>query len=238
MISQTTLIDLYMFYPSLRVEDVRLQGSIIDCAFEFQARSGEAILAKGRSAGGLLLLTRGSIRVTRSPQGNGRSVVLYRVMPGDFCMQGMISTLSGQVCTIDAIAESDLAGALLPPKLLAQLKDGCEGFRSWVYERIAQRFSGLIELVDDLAFGRLETRLARRLLREPALLQVTHQKIAEELGSAREVISRLLKEFENRGAIRMKRGQIEVASVEALRTMAELARPAINPASAKNRNPS
>lgn len=151
--------------------------------------------------------------------------MLYRLLPGDLCVQSTISIFAGRPSDVDLVAETEAAGAILDTALFLEMNRDWPEFRAWVNSRVAQRFGGLIELVDDLAFGRLDKRLARRLLQDPSTLQMTHQKIADEMGSAREVISRLLKEFENRGAIRRQRRQIHVANAAALRAVADFPKP-------------
>ncbi len=140
-------------------------------------------------------------------------------------MQSVVAILTGRPSDVDAVAETDVGGAVFDKTLFLEMNRDWPEFRAWVLSRMALRFGGLIDLVDDLAFGRLDRRLARRLLQDPASLQMTHQRIADEMGSAREVISRLLKDFENRGAIRRQRRQIEVANAAALRAMADFPDP-------------
>lgn len=222
MINQAVVCDVMMFHAAIRAAEPWVNEAILSDATEFRASAGVIVLHKDEKGIGLPLLTQGCLKITRSPVGNGRSVVLYRVMPGDLCIQSAVSVLSNSASSIDAHAESNVAGIIIPPPLLRRLVTDSETFRSFVFSRMAEQFSRMVELIDDLAFGRLETRLARRLMQEPAAVRMTHQKLADELGSAREVISRLLKDFENRGAIRRRRGQIQVANPVALQSFAAI----------------
>lgn len=219
------ITDLALFYPVLNSCGDYFKHASSAGVCEYAAVAGNPVTSRGQLPAGVLFLTRGSVRISRSPVGNGRSVMLYRLMPGDLCVQSVISVFTGKPSDVDVVAETDIAGAVFETALFLEMNRDRPEVRSWIISRVAQRFGGLIELVDDLAFGRLDKRLARRLLQDPATLRMTHQKIADEMGSAREVISRLLKDFENRGAIRRQRRHIQVANAAALRAVADFPDP-------------
>ena len=115
--------------------------------------------------------------------------------------------------------------AILIPKAdfqeaLAQVPD----FRNFVFSSLDKGMNELIGLLEDVSFGRMECRLARRLLQvadSTNRIEVTHQALAEELGTAREVVSRLLKEFEHQGWVRLHRGRVEIINRQHLHSLAQ-----------------
>ena len=108
---------------------------------------------------------------------------------------------------------------MLPPDAFHRLFSAVEGFRGHVFSRFSERMSELLELVSAVAFQKLDQRLAAALVAKRSPIQTTHQALADELGSLREIISRLLKNFAEQGWVRLGREQIEVLDVSALRRL-------------------
>jgi CRP/FNR family transcriptional regulator, anaerobic regulatory protein len=113
------------------------------------------------------------------------------------------------------VCDVDLVG--VPRSLFLQLIDGFEPFRRQIFQLVAERMTELMSLVEEVAFRRLDQRLAARLLDKGAKVQVTHQQLADELGSVREIVSRILGQFVDEGLIRSGRQEIEVLDPEGLR---------------------
>lgn len=136
--------------------------------------------------------------------------------------------LTGAPYAAEALVDDDVEAVVIPPAVFAEYVDREPTLRRMVFGSMAQRVSELMSLVDEVAFGRLEQRLAEFLLKgfvvagplQPTLL-TTHESIASELGSAREVISRLLKEFERRGVLRLERGKVTLRDEILLRSALE-----------------
>jgi CRP/FNR family transcriptional regulator len=171
----------------------------------------------------LIFLYDGTIRVSQT-SGNGRDIVLYRVDAGESCVLTTACMLAEEAYNAEGIAETDIKVVVLPKMSFDRLVAEEPAFRSFVFAAYSRRLIDLLRVVDDVAFGRIDVRLAERLLalaggdREIA---ATHQEIASELGTAREVISRVLHDFQKRGLIAQSRGRIALTDKPALRAIAE-----------------
>ena len=170
----------------------------------------------------LLFLYSGSLRVSQSSD-TGREIVLYRVEAGESCVLTTACMLTEEAYNAEGIAETDLTVIVLPKMAFDRLVAEEPEFRSFVFAAYSRRLIDLLRVVDDVAFGRIDVRLADRLL---ALaggdkeIAATHQQIASELGTAREVISRVLNDFQKRGLIAQSRGRIALTDKPALRSLA------------------
>jgi CRP/FNR family transcriptional regulator len=170
----------------------------------------------------LLFLFDGTIRVSQTSD-NGREIVLYRVDAGESCVLTTACMLAEEAYNAEGIAETDITAIVLPKAAFDRLVSEEPAFRSFVFAAYSRRLIDLLRVVDDVAFGRIDMRLADRLLTlagRDREIAATHQQIASELGTAREVISRVLHDFQKRGLIEQSRGRITLKDKPALRTLA------------------
>ncbi len=173
----------------------------------------------------LFFLYDGRIRVSQSSD-TGRDIVLYRVDAGESCVLTTACMLAEEAYNAEGVAETDIIAIVLPKLAFDRLVAEEEAFRKFVFAAYSRRLIDLLRVVDDVAFGHMDVRLAERLLalagdfREIA---ATHQHLAGELGTAREVISRILQDFQKREMIAQSRGRIELLDKPALRDLAESA---------------
>ena len=162
----------------------------------------------------------GSIRVRKlAPQ--GKELLLYRVAAGESCILTSSCLLGARDYTASAIAETDVSVLAMPRALFLDLLGSEPAFRNEVFELFAARLADLMTLVDAVAFQRLDQRLAGRLLGHGAIVTISHLELAQELGSVREIVSRLLGDFAQRGALRLGRGRIEILDAALLRRIAD-----------------
>lgn len=171
----------------------------------------------------LLFLYDGTIRVSQSSD-NGRDIVLYRVDAGESCVLTTACMLAEEAYNAEGVAETDITVVTLPKLAFDSLVADEPAFRDFVFAAYSRRLIDLLRVVDDVAFGRIDVRLAERLLTlvgGDKEIAATHQQIASELGTAREVISRVLNDFQKRGLIAQSRGRIAVLDKPALRALAE-----------------
>ena len=167
-----------------------------------------------------LLMLEGCIRIQLISE-NGREISLYRVKPGDSCVLTTSCLLSGQCYPAEAYTEVDVRAFLLSAADFQQALGQSDFFRNFVFSNLAQRLTGVITRMDDVVCSSIDTRLARFLLEaDNNTLSVTHQALATELGSAREVISRHLKHFESREWVKLGRGTIELLDRAAIQKLA------------------
>ncbi|MFQ5582086.1 MAG: Crp/Fnr family transcriptional regulator [Mariprofundaceae bacterium] len=196
---------------------------IADRVKVLQIAKGSVLFRDGDSCGSYVLVISGAIRVQKMDS-QGREIVLYRVEEGQTCMLTTICLMGSQEYPAEGIAETDVELAMLPLNGFEHALAASTGFRRFVMNSIGQRICDLMQLVEDVAFGRMDARLARLLLRRSRQqdeLDCTHQELAFELGTAREVVSRLLKDFENRKWVQLSRGKIKLRNAGALTEIAE-----------------
>jgi CRP/FNR family transcriptional regulator len=149
----------------------------------------------------------------------GREILLYRVGAGETCVLTTTCLLGRSHYPASTVVEEDIRDVVIPAVAFHQLMVESEVFRRFVMSNYGDLISELIVLVDEVAFHSIASRLAGLLVvaaKNTPVVTSTHQQLADELGSAREVVSRQLKEFERQGLLRLGRAQIEVVDLAAL----------------------
>ena len=169
---------------------------------------------------GFPLLLEGSVRVSKAAP-NGREIQLYRVEPGQGCILSGGCLLGQSDYTATGVAEDDVLLLSIPPELFHELMLQFEPFRRFVFGMYGERLSEVMELVEEVAFRRLDARLAQMLIHRGPVLESTHQKLADDLGSVREIVSRLLRGFEQRGWVKLERERITVLDPKGLSALAQ-----------------
>ncbi|MBL9012183.1 MAG: Crp/Fnr family transcriptional regulator [Alphaproteobacteria bacterium] len=188
----------------------------------FACRAGEVLFRPGDPCRGFVVVRRGTIRVSLSAA-NGREIVLYRVRPGEVCLQTFNCLIEGHPYAAEGVAETALEAEMVPAAVFREKVSGDAAFRDLVFAAVARRFADFERLVEEVALTGLEARLARALLRLAAAdgtLESTHDALAAEIGSARAVVSRQLAAFARRGLIARTRGRIRILAAPALRALA------------------
>jgi len=165
------------------------------------------------------MLLSGSIRVAKGG-GNGRELQLYRVLPGESCIVTSSCLLGDAAYPARGVAESDLTAVVVSKSLFHLLVGQHAPFRAYIFSLFAGRLSDLMQLVEEVAFRKLDQRLASLLLAKGENVHVTHQGLADELGSVREIISRLLKNFQDQGLVALGREQIQILDSARLKGLA------------------
>ncbi len=184
--------------------------------------AGSVVFSSGQEAANLLFVLSGGVRVSQTSE-SGREVVLYRVSAGESCVMTTACLLAGAPYSAEGVAETDVEAVAIPQSVFDDLAGRSSAFRAMIFEAYARRLTDLFQVIDDVAFGRVDIRLAQRLVALAAgedELRVTHQQLAAELGTAREVVSRQLQEFQRRGWIAQSRGRIEIADRAGLARLA------------------
>jgi len=157
----------------------------------------------------------GAVRVSmNSPQGG--EILLYRVDPGQGCILSGGCLLGHSDYAARGVADEDVTLLNLPPEAFNALLLEHEPFRRFVFGMYGERLAEVMALVDEVAFRRLDQRLAQLLVRRGPVIEATHQKLADELGSVREIVSRLLRSFESRGWLKLERERITLRDPRAL----------------------
>ena len=155
-------------------------------------------------------------RVSAQSRG-GRELVLYRVRPGQTCTVTASCLLSGAPYPARGVVEDPISGVFLSRPTFRELVDSSAPFRDFVFSILTSRIDHLMEVVSEVAFHKLDLRLASRLLELGPTIEMTHQQLADEIGSTREMVSRILEAFADRGWVGLGRKRIEIIDVDALR---------------------
>lgn len=183
----------------------------------FAVPDGTCVFQPGDDSGAFLIVTKGIVRVEQTNT-EGRTVVLYRVRAGDSCVLTTTCLLTGSAYTGCGYAETEVEGVAIPAAHFRKLMAEDPGFQQLAFQGFAQRVAELTQVIDDLLMHRTDLRLARWLAHhgDEATITMTQQDIAQELGTAREVVSRALKSFEKSDWITVGRGTVAVRNAAAL----------------------
>jgi len=170
------------------------------------------IYSEGDSCSVIALMISGEIRVFKIGE-SGREITLYEIERGDTCILNASCILSNMSYPANAVTMQDAELLLVPAREFRRLLARYEEMRDFVFALLSRRLASVMSLVEEVAFGRMDLRLFEYIEEksEDGKLNSTHQKIANDLGTSREVVSRILKEFERQGKIRLSRNLIQIA---------------------------
>ncbi len=174
--------------------------------------AGQDVFLEGDRVEGIALLLSGVVRVYKVSE-TGRAITLYRFGTGQSCILTANAILSSNNFPAVATVEQDAEAVIIPSDVFRDWVRRFDPWREFVFDLLSQRLSTLMAIVDEVAFQRMDARLASFLATRARIqnpIRITHAEIASELGSSREVISRLLEDLSARGFVRVGRGQIEV----------------------------
>ena len=179
--------------------------------------AGVTVFTQGDECQQYLLVCEGSVKVIQTSE-EGREIVLYRVQDSESCVLTTTCLLSNESYTANGVTETDVTALVIPAIDFQQGLQYSQDLRDFIFVQYSKRLGELLHLVNALAFECLDVRLAQCLLgqAENNQLSMTHQELASETGSTREVISRRLKEFEHLGWVKLHRGMIDICDAEQL----------------------
>lgn len=183
--------------------------------------AGAMLFAPGQECSGFVVLHKGRIKVSLTAE-NGREIVLYRVDPGDVCLQTFGCLIEKRRYSATGEAESALELEVVPAAEFHRRVAEDGAFREAVFAAVARRFADMERLVEDVALSGFDARLARVLLRRASgdAVAATHEELALEMGSGRAAVSRGLGSFARRGLIGMARGRIRLVDAASLKRLA------------------
>jgi CRP/FNR family transcriptional regulator len=191
-------------------------------AFFARIPAGKDVFVDGDQPEGIALLLSGVVRVYKIGE-TGREITLYRFGLGESCILTANAILSRKSFPAIATVEKDAEAVIIPADTFRDWVNRYELWREFVFELLSDRLSTVMAIVDEVVFKRMDRRVASWLLLRSNIQQpmrVTHQEIAAELGSSREVISRILEDFSQEGLISSGRGTIEIFNIEGLQIRA------------------
>ena len=196
-------------YPVIKQLPPDLLRKVEERARLVEAPAGRRLFDEGSPCTDYPLLVEGIIRASKFGP-DGHEILLYRLNPGESCVITVIALLGGTAYPAVGTAETRLTLFGIPRDLFVELVLKTEAFRTFVFQSLSQRMARLMALIDDVAFRRVDQRLASRLLRHREPITATHQMLADELGTTREVVSRTLESFQESGMLRLGRRRIEI----------------------------
>ncbi len=184
--------------------------------------AGTRLFGPDTPAKNLLLLISGTVRVQQLSDA-GREIVLYRVHAGEGCILTAACLMAHQDYSAEGIAETDIEAIVIPQDAFDELMAGSADFRALVFKSYSDRITDLLYVIEEVAFKRMDIRLAEKLLElrdNSNNVRLTHNQLSVELGTAREVISLQLEEFQRREWVSLGRGNVSVKNPIALQQLA------------------
>ena len=198
-------------FPSLDKGSPFLVDEILSCG-HFVITPGNTILQlEGQYCSSLGFMIFGEKRIYKVSE-TGREITLYEVGRGEVCILNATCILSNTLCPVNAASLTEVGMLVLPPNNFRDLIDRYAELRTYIFSLVSQSIASTIELIMEVVFKRMDERLMDYLVEksEEGMLFATHQKIASDLGTAREVVSRLLKDFERKHLIALSKNRIEL----------------------------
>lgn len=211
------MTDPFALYPAL-ANVVPSLAALGEAAGPLHMPAGAVLFAEHDPCQGFPLVLQGEVRVSRH-SGDGRSLELYRVVPGELCLVSSACLFRSQPLSAQGVTTKPTTLLLIAPPVFSQWLEAPD-FRNEVLGLFAERLADLTGLIDAVAFQRLDQRLAAALLGRGQDLALTHQALADELGTVREIVSRLLRRFEREGWVQLSREHIHIRNSAALRAVA------------------
>lgn len=211
-------------FPSLAASDPASQG-VLDAARPLALPADRPVFRPGSPCAHYVLLLGGRVRVQVIGEG-GREAVLYRVHPGQSCVLTTCCILSGEAYPAEGFTEAPVRALAIPRPAFDRALECAPAFRRFVFANLGSRIAEVITRMEELTFRPVERRLATYLLARvgwAGVLDVTHQEIAVDLGTVREVVSRHLKRFESLGLVRLGRSTLELRDRAGLERLADAA---------------
>jgi CRP/FNR family transcriptional regulator len=205
-ITHSEFIDTFHALRNAPEQDIK---DILSKAIIRPFPAGTLIYTEGDSCSAIAFLLSGEIRVYKAAEG-GREITLYEIGRGETCILNASCILSDTTYPANAVSTKEGAMLLVPSEHFRVLMETSMEVRHFVFDIMSRRLAAVMALVEEVAFGRMDIRLKEYLKEksEQGTLKSTHQRIADDLGTSREVVSRLLKDFEKKGFVALSRNEI------------------------------
>jgi CRP/FNR family transcriptional regulator len=220
--SALLLMDWIPRFPGLSSLEEPYKSLLLEHGKLVEIPENTRLFGPGTQPDSLMLLLEGSVRVHQVSE-SGREIVLYRINAGESCIMTTACLLAFEDYSARGIAECDLQAIAISRDLSDRLLSESRTFREFVFGAFAKRITDLFAMVEEVAFQRVDVRLAQKLIElagTDTVITTTHQHLAVELGTAREVISRQLREFQRREWIHQSRGAVELLDIDSLTRLA------------------
>ncbi len=211
-------------FPVFNKLSARQQDLILNSLITKSVKKGEIIHSANEECSGLLIIKSGQLRAYILSD-EGREITVYRLFDRDICLFSASCVIRSVQFDITVSAQKDTELYIIPPKVYKSITEESAAAANFTNELMADRFSEIMWLIEQIMWKSLDRRVAAFLLEETAVentesLKITHEAIANHLGSSREVITRMLRYFQKEGLVKLSRGQITVTDAEGLRSLA------------------
>lgn len=207
--------------PELSKSADHITCQLLDSSKIISLKANTTVFHQGDACNNYLIILSGKVKVYTRAE-NGREILLYRLFQGDSCVITTSCLFGHKNYPAEGLTETEVSALAIPVTQFNSVLKISETFREMVFAAFSSHLTDLITLVEEVAFGKIDMRLAKHLLEhcdENKRLASTHQIIATELGTAREVISRQLKDMESKGYIDINRGNIKINDISALQSI-------------------
>ncbi len=210
--------------PFLKKTDSPIAREFRQAAYFARIPEGKDIFVEGDAVQAIALILSGNVRVYKIGE-QGREITLYRFGLGESCILTANAIMNQQTFPAVALVESEAEAIMIPAETFRDWMRRYDEWRNFLFDLLSQRLASVMGIVDEVVFHRMDARIAALLLRrteQGSVIQMTHQEIAAELGTSREVVSRILEGFDSAGLISSSRGQIEILDAAGLEARSEM----------------
>ena len=193
-----------------------LKAKLSELGFQKTFEENEVILRESSYIKAILIVLQGSLRVMRTEE-DGRELLLYYIKAGESCIMSFLGGIHDDTSKINAVAEEKTELLLIPIDKISLLVKDFPEWLDYIFKLYHKRFEELLDVVDAIAFKKLDERIMdfvknKAKLTNSKVINLTHEQIANELGSARVVVSRLLKQLESEGVVELGRNKITLCN--------------------------
>lgn len=222
--------DLISLYPFLDKLDKNSQDVIKDSLIVKRFDNEYTLIHEGASCLGFSLILKGTIRVYKLSD-KGREATLYKLNPGDTCYLSMSCIISEKSYPAFAEILESATIVFIPSSIFKEFVYNTLDFQKYIFKNLYNKFNDVLDVLEEIAFERIDVRVAKYLLstsqktNNSKFIYLTQEKIAQELGTSREVVSRMLTDFKNKEIITSQRGKITILDFEKLNSISNLIKP-------------
>jgi CRP/FNR family transcriptional regulator, anaerobic regulatory protein len=197
-------------FAFLRELDDTFKAELKEQAMFVTIPSGMTMFEQGDKCNDILFLTEGKVRIYRLFK-NGTELTLYYLNPGEMCNVNVSSAIQQSPAIGTAVSETEVKGYMIPANLIGKLTQQSPSYQSFIFSLFVNRMDSLVNLIDDIKVKTLDECLKEWIEnQDEKVIFTTHDKLGDHFGTSREVMSRLLKEFEKKGVLKLSRGKIEI----------------------------
>ena len=223
LMNQSIATKIFSTFPFLQQLDTQIKTDLLSQVQKVKLSAGQFICLEGDFCNHLPLVISGSVRVYKIGE-SSREITLYHLDKGDSCIMTASCIISQKAFPAFAIAETEVEAIVIPANSLRKWIKYSPIWQDYIFGLLSRRLANVIEIVEEVTFRRMDSRIASYLLKIghncAENIQITHEEIAQELGTSREVVSRILKSFEKKEILNLSRGMIRLKEKDELEKIA------------------